>query len=123
MNILFVFIGGGLGSIARFGTNELTKKYFTVNFPAGTLLANLLSAFILGMFMGWFLSTDKNSETSRFLIATGFCGGFSTFSAFTFETFELLKAGNTMMAVGNILVSFVGCLVALWVGWRVMVHG
>ncbi len=120
MNTLLVFLGGGLGSLARYSTNELAKKYFTGNFPAGTLLANLLSAFVLGMFMAWFVSSDKNSETNRLLIATGFCGGFSTFSAFTFETFELFKAGNTMLALINILVSFVGCLLALWIGWRVM---
>jgi CrcB protein len=123
MNLVFIFIGGGLGSLARYGTNELTKKYFTGNFPAGTLLANLLSAFILGIFMGWILSHNKNSDTSRLLIATGFCGGFSTFSAFTFETFQLLKTGNTMLALTNILISFLGCLIAMWVGWRIITQG
>ena len=120
MNALFVFIGGGLGSLARFGTNELTKKYLSGNFPSGTLLANIISSFILGMFMGWFLSSEKNQEYSRFFIATGFCGGFSTFSAFTFETFQLLKTGNIFLAVTNILISFAGCLLAMWLGWKII---
>ncbi len=108
--LLYVFIGGGIGSVLRFGISLLMMNVNKTAFPAATLISNFLSCLVLGLTV--FLLGEKfNSEISiRLLILTGFCGGFSTFSAFGFETIELIRTGNTMYAVLNILLSLSLCL-------------
>ena len=106
MNILFaIFIGGGLGSVTRFGISKFVTSDFKEINPVGTLTANIISTLILGVML--FLTTEKLiiSPTIKALLIVGFCGGFSTFSTFSYETFELLRSGNYYFAAANILVS------------------
>ena len=108
-NLLAVFIGGGAGSLLRFGISMLMMQYYRTVFPLATLLANILSCLIFGLAI-YLLGEKSNTEMSmRLLIITGFCGGFSTFSAFSFETVELIKNGNMAYAVVNILLSISAC--------------
>ncbi|MBI4930141.1 MAG: fluoride efflux transporter CrcB [Bacteroidetes bacterium] len=109
-NLLYVFLGGGIGSVVRFGISLLMLHVSKSVFPIATLVSNLLSCFVLGLTV--FLLGEKfNTEmTLRLLIVTGFCGGFSTFSAFSYETVELMKSGYTMYAVLNVLLSVSVCL-------------
>ena len=89
-------------------------KLFDAKFPVGTLLANLLSCIVLGLFVGAF--QDKvNSEELRALLILGFCGGFSTFSTFSLETLNLMKAGQYWMAAMNVIISVLACLFILYV--------
>ena len=114
MNIvLAIFIGGGLGSVARYGISELVKMIWKGQFPLGTLLANLLSCVIIGLLLGYF-NNKINSQELRSLILIGFCGGFSTFSTFSKETLELFQNGNAAIAIINIIVSLVFCILILW---------
>ena len=109
-NFAVVFIGGGIGSVVRFGISLAMYNYYRTVFPLATLLSNLLSCFIFGLVF-YFLGEKWNTEMSlRLLLVTGFCGGFSTFSAFSFETVELMKSGYFLYAVLNILVSVSACI-------------
>ncbi len=109
-NLLVVFIGGGIGSVLRFGISLLTFHYYKTIFPLATLVSNIFSCFVFGLAI-YLLGEKLNTEMSlRLLIITGFCGGFSTFSAFSFETVELMKSGYIAYAVLNVLVSVSACL-------------
>ena len=105
MIYLYIFLGGGLGSIARFGTSRLTERLVSTSFPLGTLIANLLACALLAIFV--ILANKSDADWMKPLLLVGFCGGFSTFSTFGNETFMLLDSGNTLYAVLNILISVV----------------
>jgi CrcB protein len=105
VNILAVFVGGGLGSLARYA---LGKWAISLGQQViwGTLLANFLACLILG-----YLMLDAPQQTlgpnARLLLAVGFCGGFSTFSTFSFEAWTLIQAGKPMLAAIYIAASIV----------------
>lgn len=115
---LLVFIGGGLGSMCRFGIGHLLRHY-NFHFPWATFSANALSCIILGMLVGLSLK-DGMSPSGRFFLMTGFCGGFSTFSTFTNETYHLFLAGNSGYALANVALSALVCLVCLYAGMKMI---
>lgn len=116
MSYFWIFIGGGLGSITRF---LFTKIPFTkVEYlQLSTLSANFLSSFILGLAVFyWFQKPDMQTNLRLFII-TGFCGGFSTFSTFSFEMFTILRTGEPKNAFIYATISLVVGLVAVFSGW------
>ena len=121
LQILLVFIGGGLGSVARLLTNQLVTRLVPNSWPIGTLMANLTASFILGIFVGfatWRQPTQ--TETLRALVAVGFCGGFSTFSTFSNDTLQLIQTNRWVEAFVNIFVNITACLAltlaGIWLG-------
>lgn len=110
MNALLIFIGGGLGSLARYSTGKFLASLSTSVFPFGTLASNLISSLILGVFIGWFAMKPGHDHPMRFFIAVGFCGGFSTFSTFSAETFDLIRNGMILFAAANILLNLIICI-------------
>jgi CrcB protein len=117
-NIAAVFVGGGLGSLVRYGIASylgLFAARLKFNFPIATLTSNVLSCAILAITVSVLSYKTDLSPTWRFLIITGFCGGFSTFSAFSYETVELLRSGYFLAAVANILISVSVCMALMYV--------
>lgn len=111
--ILAIFIGGGLGSISRYGVSKLVEEFWSGSFPMGTFVANLLSCILMGVVVGFFYNKITSAEM-RALILIGFCGGFSTFSTFSKETLTLMQTGNYIIALLNVVVSIVVCMFVLW---------
>ncbi len=105
INIFAIFIGGGLGSLCRYGISKLNLNIINENFPLGTLVSNTLSCIIFAFALLYFNDKITSNTALKLLLLTGFCGGFSTFSTFSFETFELIKNGYYIYAVLNVLIS------------------
>jgi len=109
--ILAIFLGGGLGSVSRYGVSKL----YNSEFPYGTLTANILSSIILALTIYGFSARIESSPFLRTFIIIGFCGGFSTFSTFGFETFELIKNGHLSIAILNVIVNVVFVLLVFYI--------
>ena len=90
-NILLVAIGGAAGSVARFISNRYVSPLFANPFPLGTFLVNITGCFIIGILYGISVKHQLLTKEMQLLLMTGFCGGFTTFSAFTLEGMVLIQ--------------------------------
>lgn len=115
MTWLAVFIGGGAGSLARFGLAKWlgAGKW---GFPYGTLTANVLACMVLGAAGALVLMREEVNPHLRNGIMVGFCGGFSTFSTFTNESWSLLNGPRPWLGLAYVSISFVLCLGGLLLG-------
>ncbi len=118
MNMVAVFIGGGLGSLCRLGLGKFTSFYLTSSFAYATLFSNILSTLVLSAFLYMFQDKMGLNDTWKLFVVTGFCGGFSTFSTFSFETFEMLKNGQSALAITNVILSVLCCLFVLYILYK-----
>jgi fluoride exporter len=116
---LWVALGGALGSVARYWMTNAVAALTGPRFPWGTIAINIIGSFIIGFVA--FLTTPVGRVSISFdvraFILVGICGGYTTFSAFSLQTLELMRSGHWLEAGGNILLSVVACVLAAWVGY------
>lgn len=112
LNWLAVFLGGGLGSLCRYGIGQYIGSS---SFPWATLIANSLACLVLGLVTGY-SSRLGWAAPWKLLAATGFCGGFSTFSTFSKEALDLVEQGIPWYTIGYVVLSLLVGLIALYIG-------
>ncbi len=122
-HLFLVFIGGGTGSVLRYYLSTFIQGYFLIAFPFGILGVNILACFLMGLVAGTADHIINLSPVSRFFLITGFCGGLSTFSAFSYESVQLMQEGKYLYLVLynaiSILVCFAATLGAIFLGSRI----
>lgn len=113
--ILLIGLGGGIGSIFRYLTTIIVNKYYSNAFPLATFIINMIGCLLIGVFMG-FIEKGFPNDNYKHLFVTGFCGGYTTFSAFAYENSTLISNQNTFIAFTYIAASVIAGLLFVWLG-------
>ena len=116
---LCVFLGSGLGGVARYGSGIWLYQVAPSHFPTSTLCVNVVGSLLIGVLA--FLSKNGeawiSNENVQIGLMVGFCGGFTTFSSFSLQTLELFQNERYWLCLWNILGNFILCLFAVWTGY------
>ena len=115
-NTIAVLCGGAAGAVCRFKLNAAIMSGLTLAVPLGILCINLLGGFLMGLLQGAMKRSGKPFTVGYSLLGTGFLGGFTTFSTFSLDTFNLYHTGDLMLAGLHILLNAVICICAVWAG-------
>jgi len=113
--IFIVGMGGFIGSILRYLLSKIFQK-FSITFPHGTLWANFLGCLLLGVVIAIATETESISPSTRLFLATGVCGGFTTMSSFTYETFRFFQDSQYLYGIGYLSITIVGCIILFGAG-------
>jgi CrcB protein len=114
--VLFIALFGALGCLTRYFLSGWVYNIFGRTFPSGTFAVNIVGAFLIGLIMEFSMRSTLISPSLRIGLTIGFLGGLTTFSTFSYETFRLLEDGELLIAMSNVLVSVVICLLFTWLG-------
>jgi CrcB protein len=120
LNVILVALGGGLGAALRYGLSLLVQRMSGGDFPWGTIVVNLSGCVLMGA-IAWSLSTPvpiPQNHPMRLVLIVGVLGGFTTFSAFAWETAHLASTAGMLQAAGNVVVSVACGIGGIWAGAR-----
>jgi CrcB protein len=120
MKLLLIFIGGGLGSVLRYGIAHLFSVKTAFHPLLATLSVNTVGSFCLGALVAYFARQNGQNENIALALTVGLCGGFTTFSTFSLEIINLLKTGDFIQASIYISSSILLSLFLLFLGWKLM---
>lgn len=116
LQVFLVGVGGAVGSVFRYLTSLWTIKYYTKSFPLATFLVNILGCLLIGIFVGFIGKNQELYKNLRYLLITGFCGGFTTFSTFSLENLTLVQNGSYWIAFLYTFLSVILGFIAVWLG-------
>ena len=116
MNYLWIAVGAVVGACARYFLSSFVARHFSAVFPYGTVLINVTGSLVLGFFLIYSTERVLLDPRWRLLVAVGFCGSYTTFSSYAFESFALMEQGQWLFVGMNILMSNVLCLAAVLAG-------
>ena len=119
--IVLVLLGGALGSIWRYTWSGFFAERLGETFPFGTLVVNLVGSFLIGLFSGLIAHVSSDTVASLFqqFLVVGVCGGLTTFSSFSLQTYHLITEGRWLSALANIIFSTGFCFVCVAIGWQI----
>ena len=118
---LWIAIGGALGSVGRFWLNGIVSRHFAETFPWGTMFVNVTGSFLIGVIAALAnpegrMDSQSRAFATQFLMI-GVCGGYTTFSSFSWQTLRLMQDREWLYAGGNVILSVTLCMIAVWLGW------
>ena len=123
MNIIYIFLGGGLGAIMRYIINEYTTtiliKYTKLVFPFGTFTANIIGSLLIGIAFGIFQDGIENNKSLELFIMVGLLGGFTTFSSFSLEIYNMIPAREYLISLVYIVSSILIALIFTFLGVKI----
>ena len=119
-SILLVGIGGALGSIVRFLVSYGIGKIYLQTFPLATFLTNCIGCFLIGALYAYSIKNNLGNGYFNFLLITGFCGGFTTFSSFSYENFNLIQQQNYIIPIIYIFSSIIIGLIFTVIGFKLV---
>ena len=117
--IIAIFLGGGFGAITRYVVINQINKINPNIFPYGTIAVNVLGALIIGIIYYLLISKIIINEHLRVFITIGFLGGFTTFSAFNLDFFQLVESGNILLAINYVVITFVTTTIGFYIGYSI----
>lgn len=118
LKFILIFVGSGVGGILRYSLQGWVQRLVDISFPLGTLAVNVCGCFVIGFLAATFSGPVLIREEYRIGLTVGIVGGFTTFSTFGLETFNLANDGQLRLAFANVLGSCVLGLMAVWIGYR-----
>ncbi|HUL43206.1 MAG TPA: fluoride efflux transporter CrcB [Bacteroidota bacterium] len=116
LNATYIFLGGGIGAVARYWLQGFVYRHVSGIFPYGTLVVNFLGCFVIGVLMTGMEERFVMNPTLRIFLTIGILGGFTTFSSFSYETIALLREGEFLLGLANVGASVAVCLAATYLG-------
>ena len=114
--LLSIFLGGGVGALLSFLISEQTDRLFLSSFPFGTIVVNVLGAFLMGLVVSYFADKVNISQNIKMFLTIGFLGGFTTFSTFNLDFYQLFSNGEILASLLYLFATFTLTVIAFYLG-------